>query len=257
MKMKTIIALLILIISPAILSAQIRPAEQRLSANERHFQKLVAEQTVPMWLRGIYQMKKTDTLTRLDSLLSGSDIGADIKGAALMQAAAVGEVELVQLLIRKGTDVNYRRPEDGQTVLMVAAVYGFSVQCGNDPLVESYSGNTEIVQALLNAGARPDDQDNFGNTALMLAASQGRNSSVGLILEAGANANLRNKDGATALISAASNTRACNNLKTIVAALIANGAELNARDDKCKTALSYATGCEALRKLLIDAGAIE
>ena len=249
--MKPLLAFFFLLASCFLLVAQ-EPIDRRLNSSEQLFQKLVSQQAAPIW----FQVEKIDTLPRLDALLSRNDIGADLKSPALMQAATVGDAELVNLLIRWGTNVNYRRARDGQTILMVAAIHGFSVQCGNDPLVYSYPGNTEIVQALLNAGAHLDDQDDSGNTALMLAAENGRSGSVELLLNSGASANLRNKERSTALISAVSNGRG-SNIKEIVAALIANGAELNARGDQGKTALSYAAGNTAIREMLIRAGAIE
>ncbi|HSS20837.1 MAG TPA: ankyrin repeat domain-containing protein [Pyrinomonadaceae bacterium] len=138
------------------------------------------------------------TMRRINVLLSQRVISGDSKGQALTLAASVGDLEMVKLLLRSDADANFRAAE-GRTVLMGAATEGFFALCGNDSRIASYPGNTEIIQELLNAGVRLDDQDDKGNTALMLATTHGRSASVYLLIKAGANVNLRNKDGWTAL----------------------------------------------------------
>ena len=103
-------------------------------------------------------------LKRVEHLLT-KDIRLEIKSEALARAAGYGDVELLQLLISRGADVNHVDAQ-GKTVLMLAAAGGFYVQCGNDPMVTSYRGNTEEVKSLLAAGARSNDRDHDGNTAL-------------------------------------------------------------------------------------------
>jgi ankyrin repeat protein len=194
LNVKTILAVLIFVIIPANAPAQTRLAQRKLNASEREFQKWVDGRTFPLWL----SEETAKAMPRIEALLSSKKISADLKGLALTRAASVGDSELVILLLRSSADVNYKSAE-GRTVLMDAAAYGFFSQCGNDPLVTSYPGNTEIVRALLNAGARVDAQDNNGYTALMLAVTQGRSASVALLLKAGANVNLKNNYGETAL----------------------------------------------------------
>jgi hypothetical protein len=170
-------------------------------------------------------------LRRIEALLS-QNISAEIKGDALARAAAHGDVELLQLLIRNGADVNYA-VDQGQTVLMLAAARGIYSQCGNDPLLTFYRGNVEEVKSLLAAGARVDDADGDGNTALMLASKNARSDCVKLLLDAGANVQVKNKYGWTALIYAAiSNGHNPANMLEIVVALINAGVELNARDHR-------------------------
>jgi ankyrin repeat protein len=57
---------------------------------------------------------------------------------------------------------------------------------------------------LLDKGARIDDQDNRGRTALMIAAELGHRSAVELLLAHGADASLLDKQGKTARDLAAS-----------------------------------------------------
>ena len=112
---------------------------------------------------------------------------------------------------------------------MHAAARGFYSQCGNDPMLSSYRGNAEEVKSLLAAGARLDDRDRDGNTALMLAAQYARSDSVKLLLDAGANVHLKNRHGWSALTYAVNSNGGFDaaNLKIIVEALIAAGAVLN------------------------------
>lgn len=195
-------------------------------------------------------------LKRIEALLSSKKIGAEVRGAALAQAASYGDVELVDLLVAKGVNVNHRVADTGQTILMLAAAHGFYTQCGNDPLVTSYPGNSKIVKRLLESGAKVDEQDAAGNTALILAAQLGRSDSVKLLLEAGANVHLANEHGWTALIHAANSSGSYDeaNITEIIKRLLAAGAHVNAEDGQGKTALDYASR-PAIREMLIDAGA--
>jgi uncharacterized protein len=61
------------------------------------------------------------------------------------------------------------------------------------------TGKTEIVQALLEAGADPNYSDSERYTILMFAAHAGYLEIVQVLLNAGANINAMNKDGGTAL----------------------------------------------------------
>jgi ankyrin repeat protein len=253
--MKQLLIVLFLIMIPfALVTASARQRDRELNSHERAFQDLIDERTSPF----INLNSGQGDLLRIEALLSAENIGAEIKGEALARASSYGDVDLLHLLIRKGADVNHQ-PEQGRTILMIAVTEGLYIQCGNDPLVTSYTGNTEIVTALLDAGARVDEADNEGNTSLMLAAQRARSGNVQLLLKAGANVNLRNAHGWTALIYAVNSSGAYaeENLKEIVTGLIAGGAEVNARDQQEKTALAYAVGSAAITQMLISSGAIE
>ena len=64
-------------------------------------------------------------------------------------------------------------------------------------------GADEVVSALLEAGAQVDASDNFGETALFVAANAGNRAIVVSLLEAGANANKKDKQHNTPLFRAA------------------------------------------------------
>jgi len=92
-------------------------------------------------------------------------------------------VQLVELLIAKGAEVNLRS-SDGTTTLMYAA--------GN--------GDTQAVNALLRNRAAVNAADNDGQTALMkAAASSCSEETVRALLSAGADLNARDHKGRNAL----------------------------------------------------------
>lgn len=247
-------ALLLASSRPAAVDVEARQPARRQSPAERALLKIVEARTSPV----PSVASKGDDLKRVESLLSAPGVGDDVKAQALAEAASYGDVELARLLIGKGADVN-RRGERGRTTLMLAAARGFYVQCGNDPLVASYTGNAELVGSLLGAGARVEDRDEEGNTALMLAAGNGRSRSVKLLLAAGADARASNQYGRTALHHAADASAAHeqSNLTLIINELVAAGADVNARDAEGKTPLGYAQRSPALSNLLVAAGATQ
>jgi ankyrin repeat protein len=61
------------------------------------------------------------------------------------------------------------------------------------------SGDTNIVQGLLNKGVDVNAKDSNGNTVLMWAAWYGRTNIVKLLLDNGANVNAKNNFGHTTL----------------------------------------------------------
>lgn len=102
--------------------------------------------------------------------------GVGVNGAAgqivpLLSAAGTGCVEVAQLLIERGADVN-AKDHDGWTPLIKAA----------------QAGHTEMVQLLLDHGADMRAADNDGRTAWMFAAVGGHNDIADIFKKARANA---------------------------------------------------------------------
>ena len=71
-------------------------------------------------------------------------------------------------------------------------------------LFRSYRG-TDVVKALIKAGADINAQDNNGNTALLLACKEGDEKTARYLLRAGADFNLKNNKGETPAEFAATN----------------------------------------------------
>ena len=247
--------LVVLLLAPQclVMSAAAQRNVDTPNAEELAFQEAVGRRS-PFSVGDVNQ--DPFRLKRIEALLSSKKIRAEVSGAALTKAASYGDVELVHLLVEKAVDVNHRVADTGQTVLMLAAAYGVYVQCGNDPLVTSYPGNSRLVKRLLESGARVNEQDVAGNTALILAAQLGRSESVKLLLEAGANVQLANDHGWTALIHAVNSSGSYDeaNMTEIIKGLLAAGADVNVIDRHEKTALDYASR-PAIREMLISAGA--
>jgi uncharacterized protein len=99
---------------------------------------------------------------------------------AIVYAAARGFFPVVRLLLDHGIDL---------TALLWAA--GHSAEAG-------VSDVAEVMTLLIERGARLDEQDNRGRTALMIAAELGHTPAVDLLLAHGADKSLKDKQGKTA-----------------------------------------------------------
>ncbi|MCH9762879.1 MAG: ankyrin repeat domain-containing protein [Gammaproteobacteria bacterium] len=84
---------------------------------------------------------------------------------ALTWAISRGHMETCRLLIEKNINVNKKTSIAHTTPLMCAA----------------RSGKLEIIQALVDAGAKLDDQNKLGQTALMIATGVGESEAVVLL----------------------------------------------------------------------------
>lgn len=109
--------------------------------------------------------------------------GQTIEVGLLHASAATGHLEMVRWLLQRGASVDLQQlqansmlPSRGGTPLMQAASYG----------------HASTVLLLLQHSANPDAQDIYGNTALMLATTQGHVACVQALLRAGANTELFN-----------------------------------------------------------------
>lgn len=114
--------------------------------------------------------------------------------------------ELFRLLVSAGADIRRPQPPNGLSLLDVASFYKAS----------------EIVQLLLEAGAKVGAVDSHGRPALQNASAVGDAHSVERLLKAGANPNARDSQGRTALHDAARNPGPENRT---VKALVAAGAK--------------------------------
>jgi hypothetical protein len=96
-------------------------------------------------------------------------------------AAGAGALELVDLLIRKGADLNARDSS------------------GSTPLLKSVFSNAAVTTRLLEAGADVNASDKDGCTALMVSAMGGDLARMELLIRHGAEVNRTDKKGRTAL----------------------------------------------------------
>ncbi len=112
----------------------------------------------------------------------------DTQKAAIVYAAGRGFSAVARLLLDHGVDINAKYGND-LTVLMWAA--GHSAEAGVKDV-------EQVMTLFIERGARLDDQDNRGRTALMIAAELGHASAVDLLLAHGADKSLKDKQGKTA-----------------------------------------------------------
>jgi ankyrin repeat protein len=108
---------------------------------------------------------------------------------------------------------------------------------GFTPLIWGAAKNgkgAEIVAVLIQAGADIHAKDNNGSTPLMWAAGCKNTEAVNTLIQAGADVNVKNGDGETALMWAAAYV----------------GADVSANDKYDKSVLDYAK--ESLQKIIVD-----
>ncbi|KAJ8181864.1 hypothetical protein LV157_006615 [Aspergillus fumigatus] len=137
----------------------------------------------------------------------------------LSQAASVGDIDAIQMLLDSGADVNSMddQPGTGYTALHHASAQGHSI----------------AVRLLLHHNADVDKLGSDGMTPLHLAAQNGHDESVRILLEHGTDVNQRTRlDHMTALHVAAE----AGNLP-VVRALLHHGADIAAVNEAGNTAL--------------------
>jgi ankyrin repeat protein len=107
---------------------------------------------------------------------------------------------------------------------------------GFTPLILAvYNNSVDVVDFLLQKGAKTDGQDAAGNTALMGVCFKGYKELAQKLVEAGADVNERNANGATALTFAATFGHLA-----IAEMLLQKGADTYAQDARGKTPLDHA-----------------
>ena len=93
----------------------------------------------------------------------------------------------------------------------------------------------DVVRLLIKSGADTNSQTNDGNTALMWASLRGNEDIITSLLDAGADVNLSRADGLTALMAAAKKST-----PRVIDILLKAGANVNAKDSNGMTALHHA-----------------
>jgi len=173
-----------------------------------------------------------------------STIQTILHNADLLAACESGNATEVRKLLAEGVDPNARR-NSGATALSYAVA----------------GRHVEVVRLLLNAKADPN-RTSFGLAPLFLASENGDVESIKLLLAAGARVNDRLKavdqemkvrDGDTALMASASPGASA----AATRALLAAGADVNAKADNGKTAVMQAVATENVEvlKALLEAKA--
>ena len=119
-------------------------------------------------------------------------------------------------------------------------------------ILASTDGSEDIVKMLLEAGANVNVEDNVGNTVLLIAIDRGHKTVIKVLLERGADVNAENRSGQTPLRYVSGRGR-----EDIVKMLLEAGANVNVKDNIGNTALLVAIdrGHKTVIKVLLEAGA--
>ena len=227
--------------------------------------------------RLVAAIEANNTSTVQSLLTKGVDVNGEApNGRTPLMATFANKtpnLDIAELLIRRGAKVNVRDGEDGSTPLMLAAeksgTFGdadgvnFLLKHGADINVSDNldrnalaraieTGQISGVKAMLAAGAEPNDYTSLTGSPLARAARQGNTDIMQLLLDRGAVVNGRGSLGDTALTEAATYNR-----KNAVLLLLKHGANLNEPGEDKKTALQEASekGNTEVATLLKQAGA--
>jgi len=166
------------------------------------------------------------------------DVKGPLDGSWLVAACQSDSLDVVKLVLDKGSNVDYRR--------------------GIPLMVASVRGHPEIIRALLDAGAdinvTPSGFD--GKTPLMGACDFGRAEAVALLLDRGADIDAKTPKGLTALMITVKGSWS-NPQFEVVKLLLRRGANVKLKDEGGHDALSWACaeGRPEAVELLVDGGA--
>jgi ankyrin repeat protein len=175
----------------------------------------------------------------------------------LSVAIKEGNAEAVKLLLAHKADPNGLGPDRLPVILPAsgnAVILEALLQAGAKPNVDDGEGRTPLIMAVANGpsdsvrvllayGAEKEVRP-FGSTPLLIAVDRGDQKSAEALLQAGAEVNARTRDeGRTALHLAAMRKD-----PTLTALLLTNKADVNARDSSGYTPLDYAKGASANRQ---------
>jgi uncharacterized protein len=156
------------------------------------------------------------------------------------QAEASG-IEIVKLLIANGANVNARfnHFQDGERTVLMQAIASTET---DDPAKKGYLA----VEMLVAKGAKVDDPDGAGRTALMYAVRAAKTRLVELLLAKGAKVDAQDRDSETVLMYAVRAGK-----PELVDLLLKSKANPTLRNKDQKTALDIAR--DEGRKALVDA----
>lgn len=146
-----------------------------------------------------------------------------------------------------------KREQALQSIASSAAIDAMQSDGTTALLHAVYQGDTDLVAALLNAGADASHMNEYGAAAISETAMQGNVAILRLLLEHGADANQANPEGETALmIAARSGNLAAAEL------LLDHGADINAKETwggQSAAMWAAAQRQSAMLELLIEHGA--
>jgi serine/threonine-protein phosphatase 6 regulatory ankyrin repeat subunit B len=238
---------------------QLRPPAWRVPPKNPFLPGEIKGPTESSLNRGLAGAVKSRDLKKVNDLLArGADPNAlDSEGiSVLAHAAARGNLQILQALVEHGADVR-ARDRNGDTPLLSAVTY---------PLLD-----VAVVKFLVEHGADLN-AENHGWNVLRGASYLGNPSVVRFLLDQGVDVNGKDQEGQTALMAVSKSEfwwkpeipplwwqpekpgRHRAEPQGVMQVLLDHGAQINAQDEKGRTALMLATARPAI-KFLVDRGA--
>ncbi|KAI0604755.1 ankyrin repeat domain-containing protein [Pyrenophora tritici-repentis] len=193
------------------------------------------------------------------------DAGAEVNaqggpyGNALQAASFGGHEQIVKTLLDAGADVNAQSGEYGNALQVVKTLFDAGAEVnaqggyyGNALYAASDGGHEQIVKTLLDKGADVNAQGGHYGNALQAASVRGHEQVVKMLLDAGAEVNAQGGHYGNALYGASDGGH-----EQIVKTLLDKGADVNAQGGEYGNALQAASdgGHEQIVKTLLDKGA--
>ena len=195
--------------------------------------------------------------------------------ALIYAAEHTGKTDIMDMLLSAGADIHAKNNMGNSALILAAANEFYSGQnvpflisrganvndtgsLGYTPLMQaSLHNSTGTAIALLQSeGININVRQNYGKTAFNIAVINARDTEIlEAFLIAGADINTQSDDDSTPIIT--ETIRRNSHAKTIIPFLVANGAEIDARDRHGQTALMDACqfGAPWQAKLLVSLGA--
>ncbi|MBS0260988.1 MAG: ankyrin repeat domain-containing protein, partial [Planctomycetes bacterium] len=183
---------------------------------------------------------------KIDSVASALRRGADVNATyddlrtPIMNAAQLGHVKIVELLLSKGADVQ-ARDQRGETPLH-SAMFESPPMLGivEMPQHRSEEDMLRVTELLLAAAASVDAADHAGETPLHRAAGIDGPARLGTLLAAGAQPNVTDSTGRTPLMHAVAAPNGARHLPERIRLLLKHGADVGLQDHAGANALQIA-----------------
>lgn len=200
-----------------------------------------ADEEVVSIYNGAIGAIEENNLLEFSILLEQNDLpnlfDKDSLGSLLLRACETNaKLDIITAILSLGPNINYFNKEQSSSCLMIA----------------TKNANQQLVSLLIQVGAKLNNTDRFGWTALFYASYFGCVNCAKLLLESGAQVNLVDSDEMTCLIWASGRGH-----HGVVEQLLEHGAQVNAPDRYNTSALIWASrkGNAEIVKTLIQNGA--
>jgi len=196
-----------------------------------------------------------ETLLAAGALIEAKD---RFGNTPLIHAAREGRLTVISALLAHGADINHRNVAGSSALFQAierkrADAALLLLERGADPNLPGRSGATplaaaaftvqaNVAAALLKRGANPATPDSTGKPPIVYAAANGSAEIVGALLAAGIDVNARYANDLTVLMWAAGHvdTVPPADGAALAALLLDRGAQVNAADNRGRTALMIA-----------------